>query len=152
MARRRKTVEELRLTGNYRPDRHAGRITASAQLEGIPVEPPASLTSAQKAIWRDQLDGLPAGFIPKAQQSVFEQWVRAQAVYHDASTIVDREGILVDGRDGGKVRNPALLVQHKALEQVLRLGGLLRLNDTEFIRRHIPEPTPIWIRQPKESA
>jgi P27 family predicted phage terminase small subunit len=110
------------------------------------------LTPEQQRIWRDKLAALPSGFIPREQAETFEAWCVCRDEWLRAADIIAKSGLLVEGRDGNQVKNPAVMVQVRMQDELRRLEAALRLNDADLIRRHIPEPTPIWIRQPKESA
>jgi P27 family predicted phage terminase small subunit len=150
MARPRKPVAEIALGGNFRPSRHADRIApATVNANASPLTPPPHLTSEQQDIWRTKLAALPPGFIRPEQSETLEQWCVCWDQWLKATSIVAENGVLVDGRDG-KVRNPAVVVQMRMGEGLQRLETALRLNDIDFIRRHTPEPTPVWIR-PKDS-
>ena len=110
------------------------------------------MTPEQQLIWRDKLTALPSGFVPREQVEVFEAWCVCRDEWLKAAAIIAKTGILMEGRDGNQVKNPAITVQVRLQDQLRRLEGVLRMNDADFIRRHTPEPTPIWIRQPKESS
>jgi phage terminase small subunit len=152
MARPRKPVAEIALGGNFRPSRHADRLApVIVNANAPPLEPPHHLTPEQQNIWRAKLAVLPPGFIKPEQSEIFEQWCVCRDQWLKATSMVAKDGVLVEGRDG-KVRNPAVFVQMRMGEGLRRLEAALRLNDIDFVRRHMLEPTPVWIRRPKETA
>lgn len=83
MARPRTPTAVLKLTGNYRPDRHAARSDeAIALASGNPVKP-RGMNAAGKWWWKQTVESMPAGVYGKCDSALLHQavdwWCQYQA-------------------------------------------------------------------------
>jgi hypothetical protein len=73
-----------------------------------------------------------------------DEWLKAcEHVAHN--------GVMIEGRDGNQVKNPATSLQVRLSGEIRRLEAILHLTDGDYIERHRPAPIPVWMRA-KEGA
>jgi hypothetical protein len=75
MARPRKPLELLELTGTFRPDRHARRRAAPKSDRGIGAPPPC-LAPDEAACWREFVADAPTGVLTSADRTALEALAR----------------------------------------------------------------------------
>jgi hypothetical protein len=76
----------------------------------------------------DRLTGSYGGWGPASLELAI-QAARASARVEEAREVVEREGLVVAGTRGGKVRNPALLVETAAASELRAALRALRLDE-----------------------
>jgi P27 family predicted phage terminase small subunit len=86
--------------------------------------PPAWLTPDARVLWRRTLRELePMGVMTSADSTALGLYAQALAEYVAAKELVARDGLVVPGRDGGMVANPALRVERDRWAMVWRAGA-----------------------------
>jgi len=110
-------------------------VPGHAQLDTTPTpktrraEPPGWLSVPQRAVW-DRVTAELAGIHGeafRADTDVITAYVTAVDAMATASRELTRHGVLVAGRDGGMVRNPAAIVHSQYAALVDRLASSLGL-------------------------
>ena len=85
---------QLKLLGNYKPDKHGRRVDDVIAIAGGKPEPPANMSEAGAQWWAWSVDSLPAGIYTKADTGLLHQalnwWVRWAAAA-DADDAVEME-------------------------------------------------------------
>ena len=61
----------------------------------------------------------------------FRSYCEALALAKEAREAVDRSGILVEGRDGGMVTNPAVRIERDQTRLALQIGARFGLNPSD---------------------
>ena len=103
-------------------------------------------------IWLDKLATLPAGFIRLEQAGTFESWVVCKSQLQTATKVVNGSGVLIKGRDGGVVKNPAIAIQTRMLHELRKLEATLRMNDVDYIRSRVVSPKPWLVKKERGRA
>lgn len=86
--------------------------------------PPAWLTPEARVIWRRTVRELtPMGVATPADSAALGLYAMALAEYVAAAALVATEGLLIKGRDGGPVVNPACRVERDRWSMVQRMGA-----------------------------
>jgi P27 family predicted phage terminase small subunit len=86
--------------------------------------PPAWLTPDARALWRRTLRELePMGVMTAADSVALGLYAQALAEYIAAKELVARDGLVVPGRDGGMVANPAVRIERDRWAMVWRAGA-----------------------------
>lgn len=108
------------LHGESRPSRigHGEPVPRPAD-----PEPPTWFDGRHRGEW-DRITGelRPMGLLHSADRDVLVALVLAVVRLEDAAKSLASDGLLVEGRDGGKVRNPAVLIAQGAADNVRRLS------------------------------
>jgi P27 family predicted phage terminase small subunit len=101
------------LHGETRPS-EVGR--AEPQPREVSPQAPAWLADDAREVWDRTLEELEAmGLARGADVDALVMYCNAVVNHARAQQAIDREGVLVDGASGGKVRNPATtIVNHNA--------------------------------------
>ena len=87
-------------------------------------QPPAWLTPAALVLWQAALLELDAmGIMTPADSTALGLYAQALAEYVDAKAIVARAGLIVKGRDGNLVANPACRIERDRWNMVHRMGA-----------------------------
>ncbi len=80
MPRLPKSLEQHRLDGTYRPDRHASRLAISHD----PPPPPSDLTAAERELWQHITDSIPVAKVDAlALRCLVESWRLYRRAYDD---------------------------------------------------------------------
>lgn len=90
---------------------------------GDPPTMPRWFTSRHVEVWQAitaELDGM--RMLHSCDREVLVVLVAAVVRHETAARAVAAEGVMVEGEDGRRVRNPAVIVEHQAAEQVRRLA------------------------------
>jgi P27 family predicted phage terminase small subunit len=108
------------LRGERRPSRigHGEPVPRAAE-----PEPPPSLDERHLQTW-ERLTAEIAGMhlLHSADRDVLVALVRAVCRHEDAARLVMAEGAVVTGKDGQRVRHPAVIIEREAAETVRRLA------------------------------
>ncbi len=106
-------------------------------------EPPAHLGEDARIEWTRLTTELRAlGIITVLDLGLLAAWCTAWGDYVQAERELRREGLVVESRDRGPVRNPWFLVRNKAIEQMLRIGSEFGLSPASRPRLGRREPAP----------
>lgn len=85
---------------------------------------PKWLTPDERSIWRQELRELrPMGVVTPADATALGLLTAAIARYAQAKALVDRDGLVIPGRGGGPVTNPASREERLRWADVLRACG-----------------------------
>ena len=115
------TPTALRVLHGDRPSRINSR--EPLPREGSPVMP-SWLTREARAVWRRTLRELQAmRVVTPADAHHLAMYCTTVAEYIAAAALVARDGLLVPGRDGGQVANPACRIERDRLVMAHRLGA-----------------------------
>src|SRR5262245_52289419 len=90
-------------------------------------EPPPGLTEAQIQRWDEIVWSFPDGHLTAADVSTIERMAVAWATFRQ-TTLALNDKTLVRGKDGNVVRNPLLIVQRQAAEEMHLCGMALGLS------------------------
>lgn len=116
MGRTPKPIEQLKLTGGYRPDRHG------TDHPVYPVEapdPPAYLIDDARDIWQELVPMLVGGGVmAPAHGFALAMLCNSLARYWQLAAIVDAEGVVVDS-PGGPKRHPAAMAMDHAWDRAM---------------------------------
>jgi P27 family predicted phage terminase small subunit len=74
------------------------------------------------------------GLLFEADQDILAAYANAVVNYQRSTEIVDREGVLVEGRRDGMVSNPAVRVQRDSAMLIRQLAGELGLTPSARTR------------------
>lgn len=154
MPRPRKSARDLDLAATFRPDRHAKRADAPDGGAALTyaTAPPAHLSPACAAIWRELVSLVPAGVATVADGAVIETLCHALHAHREAARLVALEGIIGSGSEGQPVAHPALKVQASFAPVILKccaeLGlspqSRLRLSDVMPTKEPASDPADPW--------
>lgn len=117
-------------------------------LEGEPVKP-EWLTPEQAQVWdryAAQLRGM--GLLHAADADTLTCLVLAVVQRDDAAHILAAEGVLTEGRRGGRLRHPVTLIMRQANADILRFSREFGLTPSGRESLHFPLPP----RDPKDPA
>jgi P27 family predicted phage terminase small subunit len=96
---------------------------------------PTWLSKDAKAVWRRTAKQLKLmGLLFEADQDILAAYANAVVNYQRSTEIVDREGVLVEGRRDGMVSNPAVRVQRDSAMLIRQLAGELGLTPSARTR------------------
>jgi len=134
MARPRKPSAIRRLEGN--PGKRA-----------IPDEPvghgqprvPDYLNEEQRACFAAIVKASPVGLLCSADQPTLERAAVAWAQFRECTRTIGASGLLIKGHDHRPARNPLLIVQRGAAEELERAGASLGLSPVSRTRLQAPE-------------
>lgn len=129
-------VRELRGMKAYK---HAGtpegERTKRLVLEPTAPAPPKGLSRGASAEWRRVVPEMErAGVLNKVDRGVLAAYCTAWAHMIEAEEILKADGILTDGRDGGKVRHPAWMVYREANRTMIAAARECYLTPTSRLR------------------
>jgi P27 family predicted phage terminase small subunit len=139
-AKRPTTLRMLR--GEHRPSRigHGEPIPRLAD-----PEPPPWFDQRHLEVWQ-RLTAEIAGMhlLRRADEAVLVTLVRAVCRHEDAARLVMAEGAIVEGKDGQRVRHPAVIVEREAAETVRRLAREFGLTPSgrADLGHALPPPPP----------
>lgn len=121
-----------KLVGSFRQDRHGDRADAHDDNTAH-VERPAWLSAKADKYWDHVVSQLAGTRIASSRDSAaLAILCESIADYITARTIVENEGMLVDREGYGPVPHPAIRIQQKAWEQVMK--GLQQFGMTPVSR------------------
>lgn len=131
----KKSAEQHRLEGTFRPGRHGPRLVR-AQPAGDAPSPPDSVSAAGLKLWRDFVEAHPSRFADDLSALVtLEAIVRASDRRDQARALIARDGLVLEGARGGQRVHPMWRVEHTATMDMLKALRDLRLEAAE-------EPAP----------
>jgi len=96
------------------------QIARQAKGNGTPRVPP-HLRPYEQRLWRDVVASLPVALLTRADEGVLERYVIAWARLHETQRQIGIEGLTIEGPNG-TVRNPLLVVQKQATEEMHKAG------------------------------
>ncbi len=121
-------------------DSATGEKARRLVLPPVAPAPPKGLSRAASAEWRRVVPELErAGVLNKIDRGILVAYVTAWAHMHDAEEILKEEGLLVAGRDGNRVRNPAWLVYKEAASKMIAAARECYLTPTSRLRIPVPQ-------------
>ena len=101
---------------------------------GVPT-PPRWVNAAGRREWRRIVPELRRlGLIAKLDRDKLGAYCMAVVRYGECEKIIDREGLLVTGREGEPVRNPAVFVLDQAARRMDRFGALFGMSPSDRVR------------------
>jgi P27 family predicted phage terminase small subunit len=101
-------------------------IPTQPQGVGEPVCNPA-LQPDEQRFWWAIVDSLPAGLLSRADEQAIERMAVAWARFWDVRQKIQQLGMIVKGPNG-PVRNPLLIIERDAREEMHRAGETLGLS------------------------
>lgn len=108
---------------------------------------PAGLSVEAQDCWHVIKGSLPIGLLSQADTAVMERMANAWARYRECQRFIERAGLMVRGAMGEMRRNPYLLVQRQAAEEMHQCGEVLGLSPVARTRIAAnlvpPEPDPM---------
>lgn len=118
---RRKTVDELKRNGTYRPDRHAGREAAGSLLKELPP-PPFDLDPAGAQVYREEGKRLiELKMLKPSDLRLLAMYAMEMGVYVSEMRAAQAEGITIVLPNGIS----AASAHRRAAEQALKLASAL---------------------------
>ena len=129
------------LRGESRPSRigHGEPVPRAAE-----PEPPPWFDERHLRTWQRLTDEVRAmHLLHSADQDMLVALVRAVCRHEDAAELVAAAGVIVTGKDGQRVRNPAVIIEREAAETIRRLGrefGLTPSGRSDLGRAAPPSP------------
>ncbi len=106
--------------------------------KGAP-RPPSDLRGEALAEWGrivPELDNL--GLLTKVDRGYLVAYCEAWSSFNDSRAVLAEEGILVRGRDGGMVKNPAAQVMKDSADMMLKFGARFGLSPADRVRLSVP--------------
>jgi hypothetical protein len=129
MGRPKVDPEILKLRGTYRPDRHAARVAppmpADADEEAALDEARTRIHGKAGVAFFDRLRAGLVGF-DVAELELLVQAARLTQLIEDAEAEIRKDGLLIDGRDGGRHRHPAAIIASGARTELRHTLKTLR--------------------------
>jgi P27 family predicted phage terminase small subunit len=111
-----------------------GRKMSASEMQTPPKlvvrarqKPPATLTKAQAAAWRELVNSLPADYFKACDRRLLRLWCVHSAQFDEATDAIALEGLTVTNANGRKVPNPMLYVQSIASASLTNLSIKLRI-------------------------
>lgn len=105
---------------------------------GRPVCNP-DLTTAEQQYWYAICDALPAILLSRADEQVLDRMAIAWARFWKCRELIAEEGLLVNTPDGRR-RNPLLMVERDARDEMHRCGEVLGLSPVARTRITVVDP------------
>jgi P27 family predicted phage terminase small subunit len=105
------------------------------------LEKPDFLSGEAAKEWDRLLSAMPPGLYTSADASVLAVYCIAWAIYRNTLAVVSREGMFGTGSMGQKVINPALLLQAKQAELLLKASDRLGLSPAARSRIALEDPS-----------
>jgi P27 family predicted phage terminase small subunit len=127
MPRPRKPIAQHRLEGTYERSRHARRQDVAAEGDLAAQPPPAHLTRAERAVWRQVCKVAPAQLLRDADAFLLEAFSCAVVAHRDARAALASSTLLVEARNGAHVVNPLAGEIRRQGRLVAELGSKLGL-------------------------
>ena len=119
-------LKELKGNPGKRPIKEEPRPTMKAP------KPPADLKGEAFAEWSrvvPELDRI--GLLSVVDRAYLVGYCEAWASFCEAREELNENGVLVTGRDGGLVRNPAAIVMKDSLDMMLKYGAKFGLSPAD---------------------
>jgi P27 family predicted phage terminase small subunit len=113
-------------------------IPREIEMTGRP-EPPAHLTPAELQRWHEIVASLPDGHLKAADTSTLERMAVAWSTFREATILINQSRLLTRGQHGEPTRNPLLIVQKQAAEQMNLCGMSLGLSPLARTRLTAPD-------------
>jgi P27 family predicted phage terminase small subunit len=104
--------------------------------------PPAYLSTEARAEWARVVTQLRAtGIISQLDTALLGAWCSTVGDFVISEQKLRQEGLVVDSRDRGPVRNPWVMIKGRAIEQMIRLGSELGMSPASRprLRSYIPD-------------
>jgi P27 family predicted phage terminase small subunit len=98
-------------------------------------KPPADLSGEAFAEWCRIVPDLDAiGLLAKVDRGYLVAYCEAWASFNEARTEIAERGILIPGRDGGLVKNPAAQIMKDSMDAMLKFGAKFGLSPGDRAR------------------
>lgn len=108
-----------------------GRVSQAANVvkivEKTRLQPPAHLTARAAEAWIELVSSLPANAFAASDRHLLEMWAESVAKHRLCMEVIEKEGIVVIGKDGQTVKHPLLDVAEKQARLVNGLAARLRI-------------------------
>ena len=119
----------MKLVDGTYDERRDGRPLATAV--GVPLKPEWLGEIAAK-VWDETVTELSeiAGFLTSVDAGALAIYCDAWQDFHAARELIKRDGLVVKGREGVKVRHPALMVKKHAQDTIASIGAKFGLTPT----------------------
>lgn len=136
-----KSKSEHLKAGSYRKSRHDNTLDGIAKpIETMP-EPPAYFDVRHRKEWEKCCNELLVlGVLATADADVIELYCTNRVSFVDAAKDVMKNGIILEDEEGGRYKNPALLVRQQAEKVILNIASVFGF--TPRARMGIKTTTP----------
>ena len=133
--RPRKPTAVIEATGGYARDRAGEPITG-----GAPVKPDG-LSEVASRVWDDTVAALSSvkGLLTRADSNIVMRYCNCMARYYDAQEILERDGVLVEGAKGNRVKHPIIQVIRDASTEALGLEKQMGLTPSARAGMKMPK-------------
>lgn len=122
----------LRLVHGDRKDRINTREPAASKKA---PRCPSWLPKEARAVWRRTVSQLSEmGVASETDTDLLATYCMAVVTFQRATEEVEREGILIEGRRDGKVKNPAVQIQRDAARAIAQIGAEFGLSPSSRSR------------------
>ena len=99
------------------------------------TEAPTYLTGLAKELWDELAPGLHAnGLLTIADIPLFAEFCKAYSNMREANDILDADGLLIAGRQGAMVKNPAWQIKREASETMMKIGSRFGMTPADRAR------------------
>jgi P27 family predicted phage terminase small subunit len=102
-------------------------------------EPPDHLTEDQAEMWREVVRSMPIALLTSADRGSLERYAVAYAAFRGATKLINQSGLIIKGRHGNPVKNPAMVALWQASHDMARAGNELGLSPQARARITMPE-------------
>ena len=141
MGRPRKPTH-LKLIDGSRDRRSLELQEAEPKPTGELGEPPDCFSASQKATWHDVLSRCPNGLLKTIDRSMFENFVMAVNLSHEANERMKISPMLIKTPSGIVVENPLLRIIRQQAMLIKLFGSELGFSPAARTRIAISEPEP----------
>ena len=135
--RAKKPSELKKLEGN-RAALGQGKIMTDPRGKGRP-RPPPGLSGEALGLWRDVVSSLPEQLLTRADEGALEGFAVAWQTMREANRRIDGNGLVISTPAGDR-ENPFLRIRDKAIDQIVKLGGVLGLSPVARARLASRDP------------
>lgn len=99
------------------------------------------LNADEQRFWFAIVDSLPGGLLSRADEQVLERAAIAWARMWDCRKMIEEQGMISQGANG-PIKNPLLMVEKDAREELHRAGEVLGLSPVARTRITAPDADP----------
>ena len=138
--------------------------TKLKELKGIPgkivepyfpeasIIPPPYLSGHALDMWNEMAPGLFAnGLLTVADIPLFAEFCTSYKNMREANDILDKDGLLIEGRQGAVVKNPAWQIKRDATESMMKIGGRFGMTPADRVRLGQKDNNKLTILQDLDS-
>lgn len=97
-------------------------------------DPPAWLSQRQAATWRHVVEHAALGQLKAVDGPVLACFCIASDMHREAAERLEAEGLLTDGRDSGRVKNPLTTIMSQSAVAMMRAAAELGLTPIARVR------------------